>query len=336
MPQTKLNEVFIRHQIFLQRHGSSIWKEAREQLTDIEEYVLELLDKEDLTPFALGRITNIEESIREIIENSNLTRDQITKFEDLAVYEQDFFARVIDEVTDFAVDRVETGHLISSLKRQPMNLVSGKQRQVRTLGDMYEKLTETMAKNVSTQITSGISTGDSTGKIIADVRKLAYGKSRREVEAVVRTATNHVSNTTRKELAENNDWMFDGYKFLATLDARTTIICAGLDGKVLSADTNQIPPLHYNCRSTIVPKVKDEFSIGLEGGKRASKFGPVDAQLTYDGFLRRQSKAFQEEVLGKERARLFRAGMPIKSFTNDSGIVYTLEELKNKDRLSLK
>lgn len=47
------------------------------------------------------------------------------------------------------------------------------------------------------------------------------------------------------------------YKYLAALDSRTSITCAKLNGKEFNINTAQIgvnmPPMHPNCRSTIVP-----------------------------------------------------------------------------------
>lgn len=47
------------------------------------------------------------------------------------------------------------------------------------------------------------------------------------------------------------------YKYLAALDSRTSEICAELNGKEFSVNAAQIgvnmPPMHPNCRSTIVP-----------------------------------------------------------------------------------
>ena len=85
----------------------------------------------------------------------------------------------------------------------------------------------------------------------------------------------------------------------------------------------------------MIPVIKDEYNIDQGGGRRASVDGPVSSKLTYDGFLRKQSKEFQDDVLGTGRAKLFRKGMSIKSFTNDNGIVYNLADLQNADSENL-
>lgn len=52
------------------------------------------------------------------------------------------------------------------------------------------------------------------------------------------------------------------WKFSAVLDGRTSRICQPLDGQVVAADSEfwsqHVPPLHFNCRSTVVPLTKDQ------------------------------------------------------------------------------
>jgi hypothetical protein len=64
--------------------------------------------------------------------------------------------------------------------------------------------------------------------------------------------------------------------------------------------------------------------------KRQSQFGTVDANTNYSQWLKKQSNEFQNEVLGVERAKLFRSGeFKLTDFVDDSGKVYTLDELKS-------
>ena len=72
--------------------------------------------------------------------------------------------------------------------------------------------------------------------------------------------------------------------------------------------------------------------IKTKAGTRASMNGQVPADQTYDGFLRKQPKAFQDEVLGKTKADLFRSGVKVDRFTDASGVEYTLDQLKRRER----
>ncbi len=76
---------------------------------------------------------------------------------------------------------------------------------------------------------------------------------------VARTLINGVSNVARFETMRQNADALDGVQFLATLDARTSFICASLDGKIWKGDEIRNaarPPLHPNCRSTLIPYIE--------------------------------------------------------------------------------
>jgi len=64
-------------------------------------------------------------------------------------------------------------------------------------------------------------------------------------------------------------------------------------------------------------------------GKELDGFVPKDT--TYDAWLRRQPRDFQEEVLGITKAKLFRGGLSIDKFVNDTGREYTIDELRRRE-----
>ena len=84
-----------------------------------------------------------------------------------------------------------------------------------------------------------------------------------------------------------------------------------------------------------MPVVGDRFSALREGATRASMAGPVSAKTTYNSWLGRQPKEFQDSVLGPERAELFRGGMNVEKFTDDAGKVLTLEQLRSMEGVTL-
>ncbi|KYG90374.1 hypothetical protein A0U40_18230 [[Bacillus] sp. KCTC 13219] len=77
----------------------------------------------------------------------------------------------------------------------------------------------------------------------------------------------------------------DRYQFLATLDLRTSDICASLDGKKFATKDKQAgvncPPMHPNCRSTTIPVVEyDAEEVRL--AKLNGTYYEVPATMTYD------------------------------------------------------
>jgi SPP1 gp7 family putative phage head morphogenesis protein len=58
--------------------------------------------------------------------------------------------------------------------------------------------------------------------------------------------------------------------------------------------------------------------------------GHVPGETTYDEWLRRQDKAFQNEVLGTAKAKKFREGLEMDQFVDRSGNELTVAQLKEK------
>lgn len=68
---------------------------------------------------------------------------------------------------------------------------------------------------------------------------------------------NEVINTERNNFFFKNADLIQGFQFSAVLDGKTTLICASLDGKTFKIDDASglefRPPLHWFCRSILVP-----------------------------------------------------------------------------------
>jgi SPP1 gp7 family putative phage head morphogenesis protein len=152
--------------------------------------------------------------------------------------------------------------------------------------------------------------------------------SRRETQAVVRTAVAQVSDRAANSVWQENKDIIKGLKWVSTLDGRTSAICRERDGKIYTVDTVPPVPAHFNCRSRTIPYL-GEFKTK---GTRASSGGAVPEDVSYGDWLRRQPKEVQEEVLGVKKAKLFReGGLPIDRFQDSTGREYTLDELKKRD-----
>ena len=138
-----------------------------------------------------------------------------------------------------------------------------------------------------------------------------------------------------------NEELMDGYEWVATLDSRTSLICGSRDGIIYSfLATNPRPPAHFSCRSTIVAKVSPKYDLASDvTGNRLSKGASgkktVSANTNYGSWLKKQPSGFQDEVLGVNRANLFRnGGLSIDKFVDTSGMEYTLDELRKIEPLA--
>lgn len=189
-----------------------------------------------------------------------------------------------------------------------------------------------------TQLRTGYLTGMTTDEIVRRVigsttttgiiDSGTIATLRNSINAYTRTALQTFATETRNKIYVKNSGLFSGYKYLATLDRRTCIVCGHYDGKVFSSlkDAPEIP-LHLNCRCLLVPEIKgmtDSYD-----GMRASEGGEVKASVTFGSWLKEQSADVQLDVLGRYRYNLYTKGEKIDSFVADNRVM-TIDELKSK------
>jgi SPP1 gp7 family putative phage head morphogenesis protein len=221
------------------------------------------------------------------------------------------------------------------------------------LKSWFENEAAGTAFRAAQQIRLGVAQGETIGQLVQRVRGKATGapirdaKGRitgyrfsggvmetttRHAEAIVRTAVNEISNTAALNTFRANSDITSEYQYTATLDSRTSLVCASLDGRRFKYDDPQAkrPPQHINCRSIVVPVV-DWAGLGLEPppeGTRASAGGQVSADTQYSDWLKGQSATVQDEILGPSRGRLFRDGkVTLREMVRSDGRRVRLEEL---------
>lgn len=150
-----------------------------------------------------------------------------------------------------------------------------------------------------------------TGSNNSRIKSGELATTRRHAKTVIHTATQHVANAARMETWERNADLVTSYKWVSTLDSKTSPVCRSLDGREFEAGKGIIPPAHPNCRSTTVAVLSDKFKFLSAGRTRSSggeNPGYVDGGETYYGWLKKQSPEFQIDALGKQRAKLFQNG----------------------------
>lgn len=222
--------------------------------------------------------------------------------------------------------------ILATFSTSPMNnFVVGGNVVETTTDELLNTLVDKNPRTVRNMIRSAALEGKTAAQISSDIRKIAVNASRRDIESVTITTFNHYSNQAHDAVYAQNADILDGVKLSATLDSKTTLTCMGYDGKVFPLREGPRPPFHYRCRTYAVPMVSEAFRLNnIEGATRASEGGPVSAQLTYQGFLKRQSKERQIEILGPKRAKLFRQGMPVDRFTDSDGVVISIRDLPER------
>lgn len=178
-------------------------------------------------------------------------------------------------------------------------------------------------------------------------------KARRNAEALVRTSYQTVMSEARQDAYRANDDVIKGTELSAVLDSRTTLICRGYDGKTWDLNNKPIPPntlpfrqppLHWGCRSVLLPVMKDlEDILGVPGmsempsSTRSSIDGQISTDVTFDQWMKSRPVEEQIQVLGKGRQKLYADGkLTLADMLNpNTGQVMSLKALREKTEKGL-
>lgn len=325
----KLLERLVRHQVMIQRFGGSQVKAAMPIIRQLARDLRQRIAAGDASEFQMGRMVALERDLQLLVGTATGRIQGELELEDFAVQEARFAQKLLGaSVSIDLAEGLDLDAVRAITTRRQMQLVQGKTVRRLTIPQMWDEFSESVGRDAMRVVQAGILEGRTQQAMSREVAQLVTTRSRRQAETVIRTATNGIGSAARNTVFQQNSDILDGEKWLSTLDGSTTIQCQGRDGKVYPLGSGPRPPGHYGCRSVMLPLVKPEYRIAAQG-ERASMDGPVDSRVTYGGFLKRQDAEFQDKVLGKERAELFRAGkVRIDQFTDDNGIVLSLDELR--------
>lgn len=342
----------IRHAVALQRFTNGVVQRIIGKLnaSDQRLYAELVLTLEGVqgTPFSAERLESMLGSVRALnaAAYEAIGRELTDELRKFVEYETSYQAQVLQAAlpVQVSVASVSPMQAFTAAYAQPFRV--SKDGAV-PMAQYLQGLTADRARQVRDAVSLGWLEGETTDAIVRRIRGtkarnfedgLMEG-SRRHLEGMVRTATNHMANVAQQKTLEANEDVVKGWLFHATLDGRTSITCASLSGKVFPVGKGPVPPRHINCRSAAVPVLKSFREMGLdipeivvEGRTRASIDGQIPADTSFTAWLKAKPASFQDEILGSTRGKLFRANaIEIDRFTNNKGKVYTLDQLRERD-----
>jgi SPP1 gp7 family putative phage head morphogenesis protein len=354
----ELFDALVRHQIYLLRLSGSIRNrihrilDATEQ--DIKDKIIARLAGADglNTPSAVRRMEATLAAVRSIRLKAwdEVTETWLQELQDLATNEPILMAGVVKTVAPVVLDTVlPTPGLLKAI-------ATSSPFEGRTLKEWASSIADEDLRRIQNAVRVGMVQGESSQQIARRVVGSAALKgvdgvtqiTRRNAEAITRTAVNHIANEARSEFINANADLIDQEQYVATLDARTTPVCRSNDGKLFPIGKGPRPPLHFNCRSLRVPVIGGE-ALGSRPAKPVTErqllrefsakngfpaptkranlphgtktaydqfarmrirelTGRVPGKTTYQQWLTKQSASFQDDVLGATRGKLFRKG----------------------------
>lgn len=126
---------------------------------------------------------------------------------------------------------------------------------------------------IQSKVKAGLARGASPKEIIADVLKTTK-ITEFQAKTLTRTAITATQTLALKNVVDDNKEIVKGYLFSAILDSRTSPICSYHNGKVYEVDDKRfVPPLHWNCRSSLVPVLKSKEELEQVAKENVTIFG---------------------------------------------------------------
>lgn len=336
-----LLDALTRHQIFIQRYAKGREQQAIDTINRIKETVQGRLT-ENLDTMSKARLDRLLIDLKQLSNGlyNDLADDIMKELIDFTDYEVGFTQRmlnsnIVGETVLPNPELIQSAIYTNVMKLEPTKNYS--------ISSILSEFSLKKANQITQTITDGVIIGDTTPDIVNSLTNLFRLQSN-QAATLARTITNHVATQAREAVYRQNRDIMEGYEWVATLDSRTSLICASRDGTVYPFGNDPIknpkPPAHFSCRSTIVPVVKSQYSLfrkerttrpatGSRGRQR------VSASRNYESWLRRQTDAFQDEVLGNTKGRLFREGnLGLSRFIDQSGREYTLDDLRKLEPMT--
>lgn len=360
-------DLLIRHQLYLDRKASEginthLYPSLRAAYLEIRR---NLLDSELNTT---GKLKALEKQVRMSILTHDgwkpLTEDMLA----VGINESEFHATALAAMTTATIKRPAEKQIESFLSSAMMSLEQGKRSKTALWADYVIASQNSQTEQINSIIRQAYIRGEGTGKAARDIKNLFNDVLSQDAETLARTGYSHYQAAAQEAMAKAQDIDME-YYYSAVMDNRTTLGCAGLDGKRWPLDSPAVvrTPRHFNCRSTLltVPTgedvtgtrvavgakdtqdARDKFDKRDASGKKVKRRGLKDddvfkpqqikATTSYDEFLKRQPDYFIEDSLGPTRAKLFTdGGLSIEKFTDMRGNPLTLAELRVKDAEAFK
>ncbi len=323
MPTTKLlHDRAVVHRVWLGRYSNWLLRRVVAQLARVDaDVVAKVASSRGTTQAAQATLLAGLRAVQEA--GWALIAERVTEgLEGLAGVENDFQRQLLAMAMgqlgiDLGGEAVALVNVIAAVKARPF--------QGKLLREWLKDAEDASVRRVREAIRQGFAESETIDQMVRRLRgtqKAGYKDgildiSRRGAEALVRTAVTHTANVAAHENYRAAGSVVEGVEWVSTLDGRTTLICAGRDGKVFPLESGPRPPAHIACRSTTIPRL-----AGMTPFKRT----------TYQDWIAGLPAKTQQEILGPSRYALFaKGGVRLDKFVDNYGHTLNLDQLRRKD-----
>lgn len=329
-----LADATTRHQVYVQRYAGGNLKRVAKFITKAISTAKAAV-RGGLSAYGTRRFNSEIDSLQRDLQGiySDMKGQALLDLGEFAGYEAAFSARMLGQVVT-AVVQTQTPPpdlVAAAALSEPMQLEARAGVQKISISGALDQFGTKKSAEIIGEIQIGSALGETSQQITRRLNSM-HQMQTDQASALVRTVTNHVASAARTETFKANDDILAGKRRIATLDGRTSPFCRSIDNTVVPFSAPS-PPFHWNCRTSEIPVLKPEFERETPGSVRPS-VGPdgaerVSSKTTYQQWLARQPAAFQIDVLGPARYKLFSKGeLTLDKFVDQNGKQITLDELR--------
>ena len=277
----------LRHQVGVRRFTSGEVKKALKLFEKADREIAALLRRR-VAAIANGRQINTRRFKRLLDDIQEIRNEMLRQFRGevrsslngLVPIEIDFEERILQDSIPVEIEfnTIQLDTVRAAIRSRPF---SGGTDSARTLQQWFDSIKRADQRRLIEAIQLGVIQGESVDQIVRRVvgtraRGFSDGvlaTTRRNAEALVRTAVNHISNAAREAVWDENSDIIQALKWVSTLDGRTSAICRARDGRLVAIGGKNLPtgfpalipptarpPAHPACRSLMIA-VLDLFGI---------------------------------------------------------------------------
>jgi hypothetical protein len=320
----------IRRKVFLLRYSATKSREVEKVLTALYERLQARIIREP-SEFRVNRLTILRNDISILLQQGfdDVTREMYAIADEIGLDEGAFLTKTMNLETNVILTAPDASIIERALRIDSMDVLIGSGEL--TMGEALAQFTANKTREIQTIIADGILLGEATESVAQRIALEAKLRPINQVRSLTRTLVSHATSSAQKTFAKQNASILEGEEWSATLDGRTTRLCAGRDGNVYPVGKGPYPPAHWNCRSLRIMIVKNEYATQDQTLQRDD----------FDSWLRKQSPAFQDEYFssspnGPVMAKLFREnGLEIQEFRDETGKDLSLQMLQGLEPITL-
>jgi hypothetical protein len=330
MPTT-IDDKIITDSLYLNRFDAGERKKVKALLKDMRKDLLAALDEKYILESKKRQINSLIAQIDEII---NGYYQSLSTQLDIEAQ----FLHSVENTREAVQSAIPVNTMASIPSPSHMKaIISDILFDGASLSAWWDKQSEDAKFRFSGIIRKGIAQGIEYDKLISQVNDF-MALSERNAFGLIHTSIHTVANHARMSVFEANADVIKSLIWRTTLDSHVCLKCIGRSNKKWTVDKKpighsipfQLPSIHIRDRCVISAQSIFTPDQSHPDFTRASSIGQVDAQITFDEYLKRVPTEQVYKMLGKGRYELWKSGkITTSQLLDQTGRELTLDELSN-------